>query len=119
MPNCFEASTTASSGTSLIAPSKIRNRITTPLMMRPVHSAVFETGTVPLIACIVIAPLLSRLLRTAVDQPRRSEPVGEHAEALRPKGLLQRHLDLAAIRKCRVDPLGFRNVGEIDRHHHA
>src|SRR2546430_6872142 len=53
----------------------------------------------------------------AVDHPGSPEAVGDHAEAMGPEGLLDRHGDLAAVRQRREDPL--RLGGLLDRRHHV
>src|SRR5947208_11376591 len=53
----------------------------------------------------------------AGDHPGSPEAVGDHAEAMGPEGLLDRHGDLAAVRQRREDPL--RLGGLLDRRHHV
>src|ERR1700674_315558 len=55
------------------------------------------------------------LLHLPIDHPVNAVFVGEHAEHRAPESLLQRHLDLTALRESVEESLGFAHVFRAER----
>src|SRR5262249_50889658 len=54
-----------------------------------------------------------------IDHPGRAELIDQHAEAMRPESLLDRHMHRALLRQCMEHPLRLRRLGNIERDRHA
>src|SRR5262245_10025880 len=50
----------------------------------------------------------------AVDHPGRAELIDQHPEAMRPEGLLDRHLHRALFRECMEHAIGLGRLGNIE-----
>ncbi|MNY82142.1 hypothetical protein D3C86_2240800 [compost metagenome] len=62
-----------------------------------------------------VGPLVSRsLILFAIDHPRHTKAVDQHAEARRPERGLQRHLYITGLCQCLEDPFGLGNAVDIE-----
>src|SRR5258708_21360639 len=115
---------------NFMTPSRTSRSTITALIVRPAQSAFFETLVDAASADMNYSSEffecepgnaarrsnLSGLDAGAlhIDHPGNAEPVGEHAEAVRPESFAEGHRDGGFFRERAEDALGFLDVGETD-----